>query len=232
MTATGTSLLLLWGFLIFLWLFRLQRYELYVEKSWVSLWITARALFRLGIGIFGILAWESLRTPEPSSFHAIIVDTGCIEAWKLSEELAQKLLKKHYRTALLAVKGEESFWAIPPTTDSTLFFLLMKEMKQAAIPSQGALPALRSIRRQLIPYQERLTQTIWVGRFPSEVKDRLPGCIEDQRTAISIKTPSLPTWKGYGLAFLLCAFLLLLGDGSLYFFRKYLPLRSAQDLKY
>lgn len=232
MSGIGISILLLWTGLLGIWVVRLSAARLYPERPGVQLWITLRVLLRWGLGAFAVLAWESYRRPDPPPGYALVVDSACPEVWEPSARLAKEAFARQYRLALLAITPRSAFWAIPPTQDSTLFFFLLARMTEKAEAS-ASLPAMQTGLRQLRPYirSGELVSALWLGRFAS---DSLPYphwllCQDGQTLhteGFPFPAPPLRDETLYGLGFLFCAALLLVGEGYFYLLRKHLPLRT------
>lgn len=217
--------------LLGVWVARLPSEKLYAHRPWVYLWIAARVLLRGGLGLFAVLAWESYRAPASAPAYALVVDVACPDAWIASTQIAKMLFDKRQRLGLVATTGRSAFWAIPPTQDSSLFFALLSHLKENS-PAPSDTVAYHAALRQLRPYLRvsYLATTLWIGRFSDAHSDgiRLPLCPGRLTDLQSLRVPSPPLREAewYGLGALLCAGLLLIGEGYFYLLRKHLPLRS------
>ncbi|MCS7153618.1 MAG: hypothetical protein N2253_06310 [Bacteroidia bacterium] len=220
----------MWVILLGIWLVRLPVDKLYANKAWVSLWITSRVILRLGMGVFGVLAWESYRNPSPPPAYVLIIENGCPEAWQGGYVIAQRLFRQGERCGLLAVTPRSAFWAIPPTADSGMFFKLYALLEEKVLPRSQSLSEAAALS-QLRPFLQEgsIGALLWLGRFQSASKEGMyvPFCQDKAIDAHALSLPSLsvPESVWYGLGFLLCAGLLLIGEGYFYFMRKHLPLR-------
>lgn len=231
MSSLAVVLLIIWTLLIGVWLVRLPADQLYAERPWVYLWLTLRALLRLGLGIFAVLAWDTYRMPSPSYFYALIVESTCPESWTSAEKVAYHLLDSGQRVGLLIATPAAAFWGIPPTVDRQVFSYLLSTCRLAASPAPKAANA-EEAARQLRSYNERLIAAIWLGRFhkTESIQGRhFSLCDGTESAEINLNqlpSPPLSERSWYGLGFLLCLFLLLVGEGYFYLTRKHLPLRT------
>lgn len=183
------------------------------------------------MGAFAVLTWESYRQPEPPPAYALAVESGCPEVWAPATRLAREAFARQHQIALLAITPRSAFWAIPPTQDSSLFFFLLHQISEAAEASTHP-PATHAALRQLRSHMRNgdFVAVLWLGRFE---RDSLPyPCLplcenqEKSHEEIALPAPPLRTTTLYGLGFLLCGMLLLLGDGYFYLLRKHLPLST------
>ncbi|MCS6895502.1 MAG: hypothetical protein NZZ60_05055 [Bacteroidia bacterium] len=230
MSSTGIVLLLFWTLLIGVWLVRLPADILYAERPWIYLWLTVRALLRLGLGVFGVLAWESYKVPTDRRFYTIVIEGTCMESWSGAEKVAQYLFSKGQPVGLLIATPTSAFWGIPPTIDRSAFFYLLKTCQLAASPAPKPSSA-EEVYRQLRPYEEMVIAAIWLGRFHgTKYIDGIHFALCDSSAERidfrKLPSPPLSERRWYGIGFSLCLFLLLFGEGYFYLMRKHLPLRS------
>ncbi|MCX8112239.1 MAG: hypothetical protein N3E49_03455 [Bacteroidia bacterium] len=220
----------MWVILLGLWLIRLPTDKLYADRFWVPLWITSRTMLRLGLGILGVLSWESHRTASLPPAYTIVAQSTCPEVWDAVSSIAKRIFRQKGRCGLVTASSRSAFWAIPPTCDSAMFFSLLSLLNENTSESSAPISP-RAALRQLRPYMQTgyIGAVLWLGRFESEeVPGRLISlCGGDPLDEESLSLPTLPLSEpmGYGLGFLLCAGLLLAGEAYFYLLRKHLPLR-------
>lgn len=231
------------------WLLRLPSEKLYASRAreWVSVWIAVRALLRFGLGAFGVLWWESWRTPSQPVYAAIVVEAACPAAWQKVLPYAEALWQKSVHVGLIAAKSTQAFWAIPPTQDRALFQELFTALKENLPAPTTQAPSATLAWGQLRPWRTRLYHIVWIGHFESPLpagaqaySTWLSACGETPPFQVSspstplppeeLPTPSAPPWIGYALAFFLCGGILLGMEIPFYLLRKHLPLRQAQEL--
>lgn len=245
MSGVGFILGAVWAGLLAIWLVRLPIERLYNPTPVLLIWLSARVLLRLGVGGFGVLWWESLRLPEPSPFSVIIVQATCPEAWAEGEKAFRRFHARGVRVALLVAKPEESYWAIPPTRDTSIWTALGPALRAAA-PKRAQRAAAAPVWAQLRPYRKRITEGLWIGNFdslptsarewshwisacgPILSRDREP--IQTRLSDFQPVGPPLSQVQLYSLLTLGCGLVLLGLEVGLYVFRYYLPLRPAQNL--
>ncbi|MCS7161930.1 MAG: hypothetical protein NZ958_01195 [Bacteroidia bacterium] len=237
MSGIGLGLLLLWGAFIGLWLIRLPIERLYAPQPWVVFWLGFRALLRLGVGLFGLLWWESVRLPASSPFYVVVLDARCPQAWNKAEDLFKRLYYKGLRAGLLVATAEEAFWAIPPTTDPEVFRLLFEVMEASRpflLTYEIPLTPAKSLAK-LRPWAEEVWRAIFVGNFTKEPLSIganppvwVPLCarLSEPKDEPELDAP-LVSEETFALGFFLCGLALLVGEGGLYILRQGLPLRSA-----
>lgn len=242
----GIVFIAVWAILVAIWLLRLPSEKLYASKAreWVSVWIAVRALLRFGLGAFGVLWWESWRTPPEPVYAAIVVEAACPAAWQKVLPYAEALWQKGVHVGLIAAKPTQAFWAIPPTEDRALFQELFTALKENLPAPTAQAPSAALVWGQIRPWRTHLYHTIWIGHFESPLSGAaqanstwLPTCGETSpfRTLSSpqplppegLPDPAPPPWVSYALAFFLCGSVLLGMEIPFYFLRKHLPLGQA-----
>ncbi|MDW8134119.1 MAG: hypothetical protein RMJ66_03535 [Bacteroidia bacterium] len=247
MSLAGLLIIVGWAFLLLIWLLRFPIEKVYKPTAGVFVWIISRTLLRFFLGLFAVLWWESTKRADKTSFFSVIVaQAGCKEAWQAIPTLTRKILRLKARVGLIVAKRREAYWAIPPTEDSALFFLLWRELA-SAIPSQNTPSLAEPVYMTLRPYLGNLTQVIWIGHFSSPLPLLrelpmfiLPLCGSTPPTSgVSILTsaesfsPLTSPWEEetwYALLFFLSGSLLLLMEIVLYLTRKYLPFSHKKKL--
>ena len=230
---------ILWSLLLGIWAYRLSAHDIYAEKVWVWLWIGGRLLLRFGLGLALLWAFTAaFKDPEPN-YRLLVVEADLPQAW----DKADSLLRQRYKgikTGLLALKGAQTFWVLPPTDDPALFRWL-KEIRPRAPAAPSSEPSGSPRYHSLLgPYLPFVRQIVWIGRrIPSNPPEtmRLLWC-EGTPPA----NPPLPTYHSAAaipppekalsetqIALILAgglSFLLLLGDGVMtYLLRQNLPLK-------
>ena len=244
MSSIGIILGAAWAVLLAVWLVRLPVERLYRPTPGLLTWLGARVLLRLGVGVFGVLWWESLRLPEPPPFSVLIVQSNCPEAWAEVEKAFQLFHARGVRVALLVAEPQEAYWAIPPTRDSSICSTIGRALRATA-PERASRAAAAPVWAQLRPYRERIIEGVWIGNFDSlptparEWSHWISACGPIlSREGYSILTrlsdfqpvgPPLSQAQIYSLLTLGCGLVLLGLEVGLYVFRYYLPLRPAQD---
>ena len=230
---------LLWTLLLGIWAYRLSAHDLYAEKVWVWLWIAGRLLVRFVLGMALLWAFAAAFQPPEPAYRILIVEADLPQAW----DKADTLLHKRYRgikTGLLAVKGSQTLWILPPTDDPALFRWL-REIRphptSSPAPESSTPPRFLS---QLGPYLPLVCQMVWIGRHPpSQTPENLyllwceatpppKASLPTYYSAGGIPPPERPLSETQ-IALRLAAgmtFLLLLGDGLMtYILRHNLPLK-------
>lgn len=227
---------LVWTILLGIWAYRLSAQDLYANRFWVGFWIAKRLLLRFGLGmtlLWGIEA--SLMPPEPH-YRILIVEAALPEAW----DRADSLLRQRYagiKVGILAVKGNQAIWVLPPTDDPALFRWVGQIRPQTALEVSEAIPRYLTALNPYLPFTR---QIIWIGsRLPHSPPQTLHllwcGKKNPPQTDLpvffsvsSLPPPAIPL-SDTQIALLLaggCVLLLLLGDGLVgYILRQDLPFK-------
>jgi len=227
-----------WTLLLGIWAYRLSAHDLYAEKLWVWLWIAVRLLLRFGLGLALLWAMGAALSPPEAAYRVIIVEAALPEAW----EKADSLLRQRYagiKTGVLAVKGAQAFWVLPPTDDPTLFRWLREIRPSSSTPEKEPPSALRYLT-PLSPYLPFVRQIVWIGhQIPPHPPENLhllwcaPTPPPKSPLPVFFSAATLPppqkTLSETQVASLLaggCVFLLLVGDGLMsYILRQDSPLK-------
>ncbi|GIV22620.1 MAG: hypothetical protein KatS3mg025_0279 [Bacteroidia bacterium] len=206
-----------------------------------------RALLRFGLGAFGVLWWESWRTPPEPVYAAIVVEAACSAAWQKVLPYTEAFWQKGVHVGLIAAKPTRAFWAIPPTQDRALFQALFMALQDNLPAATAQPPSATLVWGQLRPWRTQLYHVVWIGHFESPLSAAaqaystwLPACGEMPPFQASsppiplppedLPTRPVPAWVGYALAFFLCGGILLGMEIPFYFLRKHLALRQAQNI--
>jgi hypothetical protein len=150
-----------WTLLLGIWAYRLSAHDLYAEKLWVWLWIAVRLLLRFGLGLALLWAVGAVLSPPEAAYRVLIVEAALPEAW----EKADSLLRQRYagiKTGVLAVKGAQAFWVLPPTDDPTLFRWL-REIRPSSSTPEKEPPSAPRYLTPLSPYLPVVRQIVWIG---------------------------------------------------------------------
>ena len=230
---------ILWTLLLGVWAYRLSAHDIYAEKPWVWLWIAGRLLVRFVLGMALLWAFAAAFQPPEPAYRILIVEADLPEAW----DKADTLLRQRYKgikTGLLAVKGAQTLWVLPPTDDPALFRWLRDIRPQATSSRASESATSARFLSQLGPYLPFVHQMVWIGRRPPSQTPESLYLLWCEAT--SPRKASLPAYYSAGeippperplsetqIALRLAAgmtFLLLLGDGLMtYILRHNLPLK-------
>ncbi len=228
-----------WTLLLGVWAYRLSAHDIYANKAWVWLWIAGRLLLRFVLGMALLWAFLAANRLSPPAYRILIIDAHLPEAW----DRADTLLRQRYsdiRTGVLALKGSQAIWVLPPTRDLALFRWLKEIRPQRPLPFQSPEKGA-SVRylTALSPYLPFTRQIVWVGaRLPPHAPENLH-ILWCEKTppkghtgpvfynALELPPPEKPLSERR-LALVLAggiALLLLLGDGLMIYILRYdLPL--------
>lgn len=227
---------LVWTALLGIWAYRLSAQDLYANKLWITFWIAKRLLLRFTLGMALLWGIETVMAPAEPHYRILIVEAALPEAW----EKADSLLRQRYpgiKTGLLAVKGSQAIWMLPPTTDPALFRWVGLIRPRTALDVTETAPRYLSALNPYLPFAR---QIIWIGSQSPHTsppslyllwcgKGNPPQTDIPLFFSVNSLPPPVPPLSEAQIALFLagsCVLLLLLGDGLMgYILRQDLPFK-------